>query len=137
MSLKDYNIQRARRIENGFVWFIVTLIVLVNLFVLVPASAADECLRADRNACVDLLNADVTFSKVGEGTFEKHCGELSDACAVVNISKRQCTIYYKTRSIDKYVLEHELNHCRGWFHKGNSKKAYRNPWVDYKTYLGG
>ena len=122
--------------ERYFRYFIIALTAAVLLFVVLPAQA-DTCERADRNSCEDLLTVEVTFSKVGEDTFEKKCGKLSDACAVVSITNRTCVIYYKTRSIDKYVLEHEMNHCRGWFHLGNSKSAYRRPWVDYKTYIGG
>lgn len=125
------NTNQDRYLRN----FIMALTAVVLLFVVLPAQA-DTCERADRNACADLLGAEITFSKVGEETFEQKCGELSDACAVVSITNRTCVIYYKTRALDKYVLEHELNHCRGWFHKGNNKRAYRNPWVDYKTFLG-
>lgn len=137
MSLKDYKAQRARQLEHRFMWFIVTLIMLVNLFVLVPASVADECLNAHRDACEDLSGAEVTFKKVGHITFSKVCSNGASACAVVNISAKECTIYYKTRTIDATLLNHELNHCRGWFHVGHGKKAYRRPWVDYSTYIGG
>ena len=55
MTIKDHNAQKARRLEHGFVWFIVTLVVLVNLLVIVPSASAAECTNADTAACEDLI----------------------------------------------------------------------------------
>jgi hypothetical protein len=137
MTTKDHNAQKARRFEHGFVWFIVTLIVLVNLFVIVPASEAVECHGAHISACEDLVGAEVTFKQVGTTSFQEVCGKDVDACAVLNVTRKQCTIYYRTRYLEKKVLDHEMNHCRGWFHKQNRASKYNRPWVDLDTYLGG
>lgn len=122
--------------ENYFVATIVCLAAVVALFVVAPAAQSAECLGADRHACDDLLEAEVFFKQVPSKKLIDRCGFRAEACAVVDITNRVCTIYYATKSIDAYVLEHEMNHCRGWFHRGESKHDYRNPWVDYKTYLG-
>ena len=137
MSLKDYKAQRARQLEHRFMWFIVMLIVLVNLFVLVPASVADACLNAHHDACEDLLDAEVFFERVTAKRFIEICGPEAEACSHVSITSKVCTIYYANRVLDQRTVAHELNHCRGWFHLGNSKSAYRRPWVDYSTYIGG
>lgn len=125
------NTNQERYLRN----FIMALTAVVLLFVVLPAQA-DTCENAHRDACEDLIGAEVTFEKVGHITFSKVCSNNAAACAVVNISAKQCTIYYKTRTIDATLLNHELNHCRGWFHKGHGKKANRRPWVDYQTHIG-
>ena len=136
MTIKDRNLQKARRLEHGFVWSIVTLIVLVNLFVIVPASKAAECQGAHISACEDLIGAEVTFKQVGNTAFQEVCGGDTDACAILNVTRAQCTIYYRTRHLDQKVLTHEMNHCRGWFHTQNRASKYNRPWVDLDTYLG-
>ena len=137
MSLKDYRSQRARQLEHRFVWLIVSLVVLVNLCVIVPAASAAECINARYEACEYLLGAEVFFERVTADRFIELCGPEADACAKVSITRRVCTIYYAHHVLDAHVVEHEMNHCRGWFHIGETKSAYRRPWVDYTTYLGG
>ena len=137
MTIKDHNAQKARRLEHGFVWFIVTLVVLVNLLVIVPSASAAECTNADTAACEDLIGAEVTFEKLNSRTFDKICNPAADACATLNVRRKTCTIYYKVRMPSSAVVEHELNHCRGWFHRGDNKRAHAKPWVDYKTFTKG
>jgi hypothetical protein len=121
--------------ERYFTYFIMTLVVLVMLFVVMPAKA-DECVGAHNVACEDRIGAEVTFERIGSTQFIDICGFDVDACAVLNVTKKQCTIYYRTRYLEDYIVEHELNHCRGWFHIGDHSKAYKKPWVDLDTYLG-
>ena len=128
------NTNQERYLRN----FIMALTAVVLLFVVLPAQA-DTCVRADQQACEDLIGAEVFFERVSRHQFVEACGvhpDNADACARLNISRRQCTIYYKTHAIEKAVYEHEMNHCRGWFHKSRDNRTYHRPWVDYKTFLG-
>ena len=128
------NTNQERYLRN----FIMALTAVVLLFVVLPAQA-DTCVRADRSACEDLIGAEVFFERVSRHQFVEACGVHPDhvyACARLNISRRQCTIYYTTRWLDAHVVEHEMNHCRGWFHRGNTERAHQRPWVDYETFLG-
>lgn len=122
--------------EQGFVAFILALVVFVMAFVVVPAEAA-ECTNAYETACEDLVGADVVFKKVRKTKFRRMCGLRAEACAVLNVTQKQCTIYYHTRFIDSEIVNHELNHCRGWFHQSDDQATYSQPWVDLDTYLGG
>jgi hypothetical protein len=121
--------------EHGIVGVISTLVILVLMFVVEPANAA-ECAGAHQSPCEDLIGAEVTFEKVGSTKFESVCGDGADACAVLSVSLKQCTIYYRTRRISAKTVNHEMNHCRGWFHKQNRASKYNRPWVDINTYLG-
>ena len=120
--------------EHGFVAFIMALVVFVMVFVVMPAEAA-ECESAHLSACEDLIGAEVTFKHVRKSEFRKVCGLHADACAVLNVTAKQCTIYYYTRFLDSDVVDHELNHCRGWFHLSNDRSTYSQPWVDLHTYM--
>ena len=120
--------------ERFFVYFIMALIALVLLFVVAPAEAT-ECTNAHKTPCPDLVGAEVTFKKIGQTRYESVCGDDTHACAVLNVTQKQCTIYYRTRFLEQEVIEHELNHCRGWFHPSDRKATYSRPWVDLTTYL--
>lgn len=129
------NTNQERYLRN----FIMALTAVVLLFVVLPAQA-DTCRNADKLACEDLIGAEVFFEKVPAKRFKEVCGSdprEADACARLNISRRQCTIYYSTRTLDEHVVNHEMNHCRGWFHKGDSERAHKRAWVDYETFIGG
>jgi len=121
--------------QKYFTGFMMVLVVLVMLFVVMPAQAA-ECEGAHIKACPDITGAEVTFEKIGSTQFVELCGDGADACAVLNVSLKQCTIYYRTRRISTATVDHEMNHCRGWFHKHNRATMYNRPWVDIDTYLG-
>lgn len=122
--------------ERGFVAFIMVLVVFVMTFVVMPAEAA-ECSNAHETACEDLIGAEVTFEQVRKTEFRKTCGVQAEACAVLNVTTKQCIIYYYTRFLDSHIVDHELNHCRGWFHQSDDRSTYSRPWVDFNTHLGG
>lgn len=124
-------------LENLFVLTMCCLIGLVLTFVAAPAEAhPTTCENAHTTACEDLIGAEVFFEKVGKTAYEEVCGAGTDACAVLKVNAKQCTIYYNTRFLSKKTLTHEMNHCRGWFHKANRATQYNRPWVDLATYLG-
>jgi hypothetical protein len=122
--------------ERGFVAFIMALVVFVMIFVVVPAEAT-ECTDAHVSACKDLVGAEITFEKVSNTKYKSVCGDNTRACATLNVTTKQCTIYYRTRMLEQEILNHEMNHCRGWFHRSDREVTYSRPWVDLNTYLGG
>lgn len=97
-----------------------------------PLGPGDQrCHQAHVQPCVDALGADITIHyHQNVAIVADLCGDLrSNACALRTFSfgSASCDIHILT-DIPHHVLEHELNHCRGWDHAGDTKEAYEAPW---------
>ena len=79
------------------------------------------------------------------GEFWGHCykyvgwgwrlmGALPSACAEVNFAQNRCDVWYPQDSITADVREHELEHCRGFDHPGDS--TIRSAWLSWKASRG-
>lgn len=90
------------------------------------------CLRASVELCPDLLKADIRIRKhTSPSVVMGICGdERSNACAIrwARWQRVTCEVHVLLPE-DPSVLRHELNHCRGWEHQGDSKEAYEQPWI--------
>ena len=90
------------------------------------------CLRASVELCPDLLKADIRIRKhTSPSVVMGICGdERSYACAIrrARWQRVTCEVHVLLPE-DPSVLRHELNHCRGWEHQGDSKEAYEQPWI--------
>lgn len=105
---------------------------LAYIGVVDPLGPGDQrCHQANEQPCVDALGADITIHYHQNAAIVADlCGDLrSDACALRTFSfgSASCDIHILTDTAH-HVLEHELNHCRGWDHAGDTKEAYEAPW---------
>ena len=92
----------------------------------------EACHDAHRLPCPDLLGADVRIryhdSKV---TLTPLCGDVrSTGCALRSVRWREavCDVHL-LQPASELLLLHEMNHCRGWEHDGDSQAAYARPWL--------
>ncbi len=105
---------------------------LVYMGVMDPSGPGDRhCQQAHMKPCVDTLGADISIHyHQNASTVSALCGDVrSNACALRTFSfgSASCDIHI-LESVAHDVLEHELNHCRGWDHAGDTKAAYAAPW---------
>lgn len=54
-----------------------------------------------------------------------------EACAELNITKKECTIRAYKGNL-RHVLNHEMNHCRGWSH-GRARRDGVHRWREKKA----
>ena len=105
---------------------------LAYIAVVDPLGPGDQrCQRANVQPCVDALGADVKIHYHQDPAIVADlCGDLrSNACALrtFNFSSARCDVHILSDTAH-HVLEHELNHCRGWDHAGDTTEAYEAPW---------
>jgi len=105
------------------------LILLAAQFARQPLSQV--CLNADRAPCPDILQAEIRIRyHDSKATLTSICGDVrSNACALRRVRWHQavCDIHL-LRPASAPLLNHEMNHCRGWEHSGDSPEAYARPW---------
>ena len=108
---------------------VLLLILLVAQFKQQPLPQV--CLQADRHPCPDLLQAEIHIRyHDSKAAVTSICGdERSNACALRRARWHQavCDIHL-LKPASEALLNHELNHCRGWEHRGDSPEAYARPW---------
>lgn len=106
------------------------------LLILLAAQTARQplsqvCRNADRDACPDILQAEIRIRyHDSKATLTSICGDVrSNACALRRARWHQavCDIHL-LRPASAPLLNHEMNHCRGWEHSGDSPEAYARPW---------
>lgn len=109
-----------------------------GLFLVLLAAAAHQnsrsevCFRASHELCPDLLKAKIQINRhASRSMVASLCGDQrSNACAIRRARWQQVTCDVHVLSPeDPSVLQHELNHCRGWEHQGDTQEAYEQPWV--------
>lgn len=90
-----------------------------------------SCEQANIRPCADYLRAAVKYYRhSSRSSLAEVCGNnRSNACALrrVRWGKTECDIHIADTTPDS-VIEHELNHCRGWDHQADSVVAYNQPW---------
>lgn len=91
-------------------------------------TAQESSCRGDRVDCPDLLNLPIEhYEWQSESSVMAQCGSFATACAKVmgdNNGLTRCVIH-TLRYPQKKVLQHEMNHCRGWTHE---RQNYRRAW---------
>ncbi len=98
-----------------------------------------SCDHGDSEPCPDLLLATIRIvEEPNRDALSAICGDQrSDACALrrFRYDSAECTIHLWTKAPSS-VLEHEMNHCRGWDHAGDTYADYRSPWhINRKGWL--
>jgi hypothetical protein len=63
----------------------------------------------------------------------KLLGAIPEGCAEVDFEESTCTIYLRGDYPSKRVLDHELLHCRGYDHPGES--SIRDAWEAHRKEL--
>jgi len=122
------------RIFPPMFWAVLLLVlaVVALMAVFAPAPPLRGCLNADQRACPDLLEAQVRYRRhASRATLTPVCGSpRSNACALRRAHWQHvvCEIHL-LNSVGDRVLNHELNHCRGWEHAGDTPEAYARPWI--------
>ena len=96
-----------------------------------PARAElPEC-RGDKRECVALIQPEVHVIELRSSMeLESICGRGAKGCAQIHAGFQTCTVYISTRA-KKSTRTHEMNHCRGWNHKGDGHRNHRKPWVPF------
>jgi len=89
------------------------------------------CEEAHQRPCEDLLQADIRVVVHRElSTLRAVCPHPeSDACALrsASWSEAHCVIH-QWAAASEAIYEHEMNHCRGWDHEGDTLVSYERPW---------
>ena len=92
----------------------------------------EACHDAHRLPCPDLLGADVRIRyHDSKATLTPLCGDVrSTGCALRSVRWREavCDVHL-LQPASELLLLHEMNHCRGWEHDGDSQAAYARPWL--------
>lgn len=96
------------------------------------------CPNAHQEECPDLLQANIRIRwHDAAADLSAVCGNSrSTACALRTATWQQVTCdIHARRGIDESVMRHELNHCRGWDHRGDTVNDYRAAWRPNATLL--
>ena len=117
-----------------FKYLILTMAFALSWMYTADASAA-QCKNAHRFECPAFIDVEVEVKKVDKKTFKTFCDHKAEACANLRPASKSCVIYHYIDKVPRDILKHEMNHCRGWFHYGDTERAHSKPWVDYKTYM--
>lgn len=112
--------------------FLLAVCALGYVFILDPAGPGDmSCAHAHQAPCEDLLAPTIrVINHRDRASLLRYCPQPQNiACALRDISyaSADCDIHI-LESAPEHILEHELNHCRGWEHDGDSLEAYLAPW---------
>ena len=90
------------------------------------------CFHADRLPCPDLLRAEVRLRyHDSRATLTPFCTDgRSNGCALrrARWNKAVCEVHLLLPASEA-LLNHEMNHCRGWEHGGDTRAAYAQPWT--------
>lgn len=104
---------------------------VVTLLFTFHAQAQETC-RGDREECLDLLNLPIEhYQWEHENSVAVQCGAVDViGCAKIMADKDGLTrcVIHTIRYPRKELLMHEMNHCRGWQHRGDGKKAHARLW---------
>ena len=128
--------QSAVTCFRGVYLYWVSLLSVLTLVLLLAglhqSTRPEVCVRASYDLCPDLLRAEIRINKhVSRSVVMSICGdERSNACAIrrARWQRATCEVHVLLPE-DPSVLRHELNHCRGWEHQGDSHEAYQRPWI--------
>lgn len=123
----------VRIFPNGF-WLLLLLgLLLVTAMALFsPDPTLRGCLHANQRKCPDLLRAQIRFRRHdSKATLTPICGSpRSNACAIrqAHWQRVVCEVHLLD-AVGEEVIEHELNHCRGWEHGEDTPESYLQPWT--------
>lgn len=107
----------------------VVLAIGIVLFSMRASAFELLCNNAERFLCEDLLHLQTAVHRVGSVTLRRKCGTSGlEACSVIDLKAKTCDIYHQNR-IEKSTWFHEMNHCRGWTHKEETRISYNSVWV--------
>ncbi|MDG1065188.1 MAG: hypothetical protein P8O91_03135 [Luminiphilus sp.] len=124
--------QHSIRVKPKWVLFLGGLSLVLLLAGLCQKSSSEFCVGGGHELCPDLLGATIRIKRYALPSMVAHiCGDRrSNACAIrkARWQRVTCEVHVLTPEAPG-VLQHELNHCRGWEHQGDSQEAYGQPWV--------
>ena len=124
--------QQPMRVHPYWVLFLGGLTLVLLFAGLYDKSSSEVCVSGGYELCPDLLNATIKIKKHDlPSMVAQICGDArSNACAIRRARWQRvvCEVHVLTPEVPG-VLIHELNHCRGWEHQGDSQAAYGQPWV--------
>lgn len=91
-------------------------------------TARELTCRGDREDCQDLLNLPIEHYEWGQETaVAAQCGGFMAACAKIMANSEGMTrcVIHTLRYPSKKIMQHEMNHCRGWSHV---RDLHARPW---------
>ena len=115
-----------------WVIFLSSLSLVLLLTSLSQKSSSEICVTEAYELWPDLLKAKIRITQyASQSTITSVCGDnRSNACAIRRARWQRVTCeVYVLMPVDSGVLQHEMNHCRGWEHRGDSPAEYAQPWV--------
>lgn len=119
-------------VSPNWVIFFSGLSLVLLLIGLSHKPSSEICVAAGNELCPDLLKANIRITQyASQRAITSVCGDnRSNACAIrrARWQRVTCEVHVLT-PVDSDVLQHEMNHCRGWEHQGDSPAAYAQPWV--------